>query len=344
MFEALVNRDSSFEGIFFAAIKTTGIFCRPTCTAKKPLAKNVEYFASCQEALHHGYRPCKICTPEVPLGTPPDWVEALFQKLHTKPDKKISDYHLRTMNLDPSRVRRWFKKHYGMTFQAFQRSLRINHAIGALRNGESVTQTAYGQGFEGLSSFGKRFKDLTGVAPSENQQKTLIHFTRILSPLGPLVAGSTDKGICLLEFADRPMLETQLKRLKKHLNATLLPGSTPLLSQLAQELTAYFRGELQDFSIPLTLPGSAFQQQAWDALRNIPYGETRSYQQQATLLGKTEAVRAVARANGDNRIAIVVPCHRIIGKNGDLRGYGGGIWRKKYLLDLEKRYRSSDNT
>ncbi|MEM6632357.1 MAG: methylated-DNA--[protein]-cysteine S-methyltransferase [Bacteroidota bacterium] len=338
MFEALVNRNSSFEGIFFAAIKTTGIFCRPTCTAKKPLAENVEYFSSCKEALLHGYRPCKICTPEVPLGSPPKWIRSLFDQLQENPEEKISDYYIRTMGLEPSRVRRWFKKHYGMTFQAFQRSMRINLAIGALRNGDSVTQTAFAQGFDGLGGFGKRFKDLTGVAPRENQQKTLVHITRILSPLGPLVAGSTEAGVCLLEFADRPMLETQLKRLKKHLNAALLPGSSPLLAQLGEELSRYFAGELKEFSVPLILPGSTFQQQVWDALRQIPYGNTRSYQQQAHVLHKPDAARAVARANGDNRIAIVVPCHRIIGKDGALRGYGGGIWRKKYLLELESKH------
>ena len=336
LYQALVDRDSTFEGIFFAAIKTTGIFCRPTCGAKKPLAKNVEYFSTSKEALLHGYRPCKVCRPEQPLGSPPLWLGALMKELEEYPNQKISDYRIRELGMDPARVRRWFKKNHGMTFQAYQRSLRINQAFGALRQGESVTEAAFSQGYEGLGSFGKQFKNQIGIAPSLSKAKNQVTISRILTPLGPMVAGATEEGICLLEFADRPMLETQLKRLKKHLQATLLPGNTPLIQQLSEEMEAYFQGKLTSFEVPLLLPGSPFQQQVWKALQEIPYGETRSYKQQALAIDKPDATRAVARANGDNRIAIIVPCHRVIGHNGELRGYGGGIWRKKYLLDLEK--------
>ena len=222
-----------------------------------------------------------------------------------------------------------------MTFQAFQRSLRINQAFGALRQGDSVTQAAFAQGFEGLGSFGKQFKEQVGVAPSRSKEKTQVFISRILTPLGPMMAGATEEGICLLEFADRPMLETQLKRLTKYLQATLLPGKSPHLAHLAEELNEYFEGTRKNFSLPLVMPGSPFQQRVWAALQAIPYGKTRSYKEQALTLDSPQAVRAVARANGDNRIAIIVPCHRIIGHNGELRGYGGGIWRKKYLLELE---------
>jgi AraC family transcriptional regulator of adaptative response/methylated-DNA-[protein]-cysteine methyltransferase len=132
------------------------------------------------------------------------------------------------------------------------------------------------------------------------------------------------------------MIETQIKRLRKSLGCTFVPGNHTLLSRLHQELHEYFEGKRKEFSVPLDLPGSPFMRGVWDGLRRIPYGETRSYQEQARMLGKPEAVRAVARANGDNRVAIVVPCHRVIGADGTMKGYGGGIWRKKLLLELER--------
>ena len=131
------------------------------------------------------------------------------------------------------------------------------------------------------------------------------------------------------------MLETQLARLRKLLDIELIPGDSPHFDELRRQLEEYFDGQRTSFDVPLMVPGTPFQQTAWEALRTIPHGETRSYQQQAEAIGRPEAVRAVARANGDNRIAILIPCHRVIGKNGKLTGYGGGLWRKKALLDLE---------
>ena len=152
-----------------------------------------------------------------------------------------------------------------------------------------------------------------------------------------MIVGATDKGICLLEFFDRPMLETQLKRLTKWHNAQFITGENPFFNQLNQEIREYFKGELNDFKVPLDVLGTEFQQQVWNALKTIPYSETRSYQQQAISIGNPKAVRAVASANGDNRIAIIIPCHRVIGKNGQLTGYGGGLWRKQRLLEIEMR-------
>jgi len=150
-----------------------------------------------------------------------------------------------------------------------------------------------------------------------------------------MLAGATDRGICLLEFADRRMLETQLRRLANHLNALFVPGSNTILEQLSEELTSYFDGRLNYFSLPLIMPGTEFQQAVWDALRQIPHGKTSTYKAIAESIGRPKAVRAVARANGDNRIAIMIPCHRVIGSNGKLTGYGGGLWRKQRLLELE---------
>jgi AraC family transcriptional regulator of adaptative response/methylated-DNA-[protein]-cysteine methyltransferase len=163
--------------------------------------------------------------------------------------------------------------------------------------------------------------------------------SRLWSPLGPLVAGATDEGICLLEFTDRRMLEAQFATVRRLFDAPVVPGSNEYLKRLQAELAGYFAGSLRSFSVPLTYPGTPFQRRVWEQLLVIPYGETRSYQELAVAVGEPKAVRAVGRANGLNRIAILIPCHRVVNKNGELGGYGGGLRRKEYLLDLEERAR-----
>ena len=335
LYRALVERDSRFEGVFFAGVRTTGVFCRPTCHARKPKRENVEFFSSTGEALQHGYRPCKLCQPMRPLGETPDWLQPLLDEVRDHPKDRLKDQDLRDRGIDPLRVRRWFEKNHGMTFHAFCRMNRLSQAFGQLREGEPVGQTAFSSGYESLSGFGDSFKKSTGFAPSQSADRAIIHVSRILSPLGPLLAGATNQGICLLEFADRRMLETQLTRLQTRLNAEILPGESPFLEPLQSQLAEYFEGRRKEFNLPLVLAGTLFQERAWESLRTIPCGETRSYQQQAEAIGQPTAVRAVARANGDNRIVILIPCHRVIGKNGRLTGYGGGLWRKQALLELE---------
>ena len=160
--------------------------------------------------------------------------------------------------------------------------------------------------------------------------------TRILTPLGPMLAGATEAGLCLLEFTDRRMLETKLKRLHGYLKTPTFPGSNVHLEQIDRELTEYFSGVRQEFTVPLITPGTDFQKSVWKELTAIPYGQTRSYDDLARNLGKAGAQRAVGKANGDNRIAIVIPCHRVIRSDGTLSGYGGGVWRKIKLLELER--------
>ncbi len=151
-----------------------------------------------------------------------------------------------------------------------------------------------------------------------------------------MFACASSQGLCLLEFTDRRMLETEFKDLRKRLNAVILPGENPHLKETETQIKEYFQGKRKSFSVALHTPGTDFQQSVWKVLQNIPYGETRSYLEQATALGNPKAVRAVASANGHNRIAIIIPCHRVIGSDGKLVGYGGGLHRKKWLLDLER--------
>jgi AraC family transcriptional regulator of adaptative response/methylated-DNA-[protein]-cysteine methyltransferase len=337
MYNALLRKDSKFEGIFFAGIKTTGIFCRPTCTAKKPKAENVEFFSSVREALQHGYRPCKVCHPAQYNGKVPERLKGLMKEIEDGRVLKITDTELKERNIDPAQIRRWFKNNHGMTFQTYLRLLRINSAFGTIKKGGKIIDSAYEHGYESLSGFADSFKKSTGFSPSKSRNKNVISFTRILTPLGPMIAGATDEGICLLEFVDRRMIETQIKRLKKRLNAEFIPGPNKHFNELDRQLREYFDGKRKEFELPLILDGTDFQQKVWKELTRIPYGSTRSYNDQATALKNPKAVRAVARANGENRIAIIIPCHRVIGKDGKLVGYGGGIWRKQFLLNLERK-------
>ena len=338
MYEALVRRDSQYEGIFVVAVRTTGIFCRPTCAARTPKASNVEFYPAPREALLAGYRPCKRCTPMEPAGAAPVWLDELLAAIENEPTRRFKDADLCAMGLEPARVRRWFKRHHGMTFQAYQRARRLGAALGQLRQGADLTATAYDHGYESLSGFRDAFRDLFGDAPGRARGKTRVVVSRVLTPLGAMLAGATDTHLCLLEFCDRRMLETQIARLRKYISAGFVPGENEILAATQAELDGYFQGTLEEFSLPLLTPGTEFQRAVWDQLVTIPYGQTRTYAEQAQAIGRPQAVRAVGKANGDNRLAIVIPCHRVIGARGELVGYGGQLWRKKALLELESRH------
>jgi len=336
MFAATERRDRAFDGIFFLAVTTTGIFCRPSCPARKPARPNVRFFASAQQALLAGFRACKRCRPLEPPGATPDWLRPLLEDIEREPDRRWRDEDLRRRGLEPVRVRRWFQNTHGMSFHAFHRARRLGRALGRLRNGAAVTSTAFDSGYESMSGFQQAMQQLTGEAPAAARATSLLHFTRLETPLGAMVAAATDEGLVLLEFEDRRMLETQLGRVANRVGGVPVPSANHILQRTEDELRRYFDGTLRDFTIPLTPKGTPFQQRVWQALLEIPYGTTRSYGEQARSIDEPEAVRAVARANGDNRIAIIIPCHRVIGANGKLTGYGGGLWRKQFLLDLER--------
>jgi AraC family transcriptional regulator of adaptative response/methylated-DNA-[protein]-cysteine methyltransferase len=336
MYNALVRKDSSFEGIFFAAVKTTGIFCRPTCTARKPKKENVEFFKTTKDAMLNGYRPCKVCNPLEKSGETPSYIKSILKELSENPSIKFKDYDLRKRNIEPSKIRRWFIKNHGMTFHSYQRVYRINSAFKKIQNGDRVTTAAFDSGYDSLSGFGDSFKNIFGVSPAKSKNKNVIDITRIETPLGTMFAAATHDGVCLLEFSDRRMLETELKYLSKKYSTTIAQGNNKHFDILHQQLKEYFDGKRKKFTVPLVTPGTEFQNKVWKELQTIPYATTRSYKEQATALNKPESVRAVANANGMNRIAIIIPCHRVIGSDGNLTGYGGGLWRKKWLIDFEK--------
>ena len=335
-YNAIGRKDSFYEGIFVTAVKTTGIFCRPSCRAKKPKPENIIFYNTSQEALQNGFRPCKICNPMEKLGETPDYVKGIIKELHQNPYIRIKDYDLRQRAIEPSQIRRWFKKHHNMTFHAYQRMLRINSAFNSIKKGETITNSAFNSGYESLSGFNESYRSIFGEPPTNANEKSVLNIVRFTTPIGPMFACAGSKGICLLEFTDRRMLETEFKDLCKRLNAVILPGENPHLDQVQAEIQEYFLGKRKIFTVPLHAPGTEFQKSVWKILQEIPYGETRSYKQQAITLGNPNAIRAVASANGHNRISIIIPCHRVIGSDGSLTGYGGGLHRKKWLIDFEK--------
>jgi AraC family transcriptional regulator of adaptative response/methylated-DNA-[protein]-cysteine methyltransferase len=338
MFRALVNRDRSFEGIFFVGVRTTGIFCRPTCTAKKPARENVDFFPTPSEALRSGYRPCLRCHPMDPDKRPPRLIERLRTEVERAPDGRLTDKELAAMAIDPSTARRQFKRHYGMTFQAYHRARRMGLALREVHKGARVDEARNGSGFESESGFREAFTRIFGEPPTTAKTRGGLFAQRIETPLGAMIAVADDEGLRLLEFIDRRATERELSTLRKRLRTNVVPGEHRHLTATRQQLDNYFSGKQLEFDIPLAPVGSDFQLRAWKILRSIPLGETRSYSWMAKQLGDENARRAVGRANGTNMICIVIPCHRVIRADGTLCGYGGGLWRKKWLLDHERRW------
>ena len=340
MERAYLRSDASYDGLFYLGVRTTGIFCRPSCHARKPKTENVEFFPSPKEAVFAGYRPCRKCKPVGGDAEPP-WVGRLLARIESRTDARVSERDLRAMDLSPDRVRRYFTDRYGLTFQAYCRARRLAGAFEQIRDGKAIDDAVFDTGYESHSGFRDAFRKVFGQPPAaagrgQDAAAGAIRLTWIDTPIGPMIAGASDAGVCLLEFTDRRMLEHQFDTLKKRFRTALVPGSHPHLDQLTRELGEYFAGARRVFDVPVHAPGSGFEERVWRALCAIPFGETRSYEDIAREVGSPKAVRAVGRANGLNRIAIVIPCHRVVNKSGELGGYGGGLWRKRRLLHLEK--------
>ena len=282
--------------------------------------------------------PANAAGPWKPKDQTPPAIQRLLADIGADPQQRLKDADLRRYGLQPSQVRRWFKKHHGLTFQGYLRALRIGRALGRLDSGEKVIDTAFASGYESLSGFTGAFKKKLGRSPSPKRRRPGHRPGPAGHPAGPdgsrcrpaghLPAGILPTGACWKRSSPA---------WKNDSSARLLPGPSEHLDTLRRELDLYFQGRLREFKVPLVMAGTEFQKRVWQALQTIPYGQTRSYKQQAVMIGQPKAVRAVGRANGDNRIAIIIPCHRVIGDNGQLTGYGGGLWRKRFLLDLEQK-------
>ena len=336
-YKALLEREPEYEGVFFAGIKTTGIFCRPTCPARKPKFENCEFFKTTQEALLAGYRPCKRCKPMSLPNSPSQAMQVLVDAVEAEPEKRWKDKHVREMGLDPSTVRRQFKKRFGMTFIGYARARRMGVALKVIREGDKVINAQIDASYESASGFRDAFTKIMGTPPTKAKDHIVLKADWIDTPLGAMLAVADDHALHLLEFTDRRGLEREIEHMRKTQNAAIIPGKNKILDQIKSELSTYFEGDLKTFRTPLNLYGSDFQISVLKVLMDIPYGETRSYAGHARILGNPKAVRAVARANGSNQIAIVIPCHRVIGSDGKLTGYAGGLARKQWLLDHERK-------
>lgn len=344
MYEALVRRETAYDGAFFAGIRTTRIFCRPGCGARKPLPENVEYFSNARQALLAGYRPCKRCRPLSAADQHPDWVSTLLSLADQTLDRRLTAADLRTVGVEPARAACYFKRHFGMTFQAYHRSRRVGAALSAVRSGTPVLLEAVGRGFESERGFRDAFVRLFGAPPTAaaRSDAQVLTVRWMPSPLGPLLAIADHASICLLEFVDRRAIEAQVRALRRRIPGVVIPGTNPILDRLSKQLDAYFSGRELALDLPIRIAGTPFQQRVWEELRRLPVGCTCSYAELAKRIGRGTAVRAVARANGDNRLALLIPCHRVIGSDGKPVGYGGGVWRKTWLLEHERKLKPRD--
>lgn len=332
----MLESDRAYDGIFVTAVRTTGIFCRPSCPARKPKPENVEFYATTVAALSAGYRPCQRCKPLDSERTPA-WIRPLLQRVDESPETRWTDAALAASGIDPMRVRRWFKEEFGTTFHVYVRARRIGLALERLATGASIDDAALDVGYESLSGFRDAFRRTVGRPPRERYAPKTLLFARLETPLGPMIAMAENQGLVLLEFADRPALPDEMDELRRRHAYTVVPGRNVHLDRLESELHDYFAGTLRQFAVPLIAPGSPFERAIWRMLREVPYGTIQTYGDLARRLDKPRGARAVGWANGRNRIAIVIPCHRVCGSNGELVGYGGGRARKRWLLDHERR-------
>jgi AraC family transcriptional regulator of adaptative response/methylated-DNA-[protein]-cysteine methyltransferase len=336
MYNAVVRQDASYDGLFYTGVRTTGIFCRPSCRARKPKRENVEFFPAVADALFAGYRACLRCKPLHTVGAHPTWVKDLLSRVESREGARLKDIELAQDGIDPAGARRYFQEHFGMTFQAYSRARRLSGALSQLRLGFDLDNTAADAGFESLSGFRDAFSKVFGEPAGKADRATAIHLGWVETPIGPMIAGARNGALILLEFTNRRMMEAQIETLRKRFKAAFLPEDDKVIRQTRRELDEYFAGKRRDFTIPLDYPGTPFETRVWTELLKIPYGQTRSYEELAEITSSKGAVRAVGSANGRNRIAIVIPCHRVVNKSGALGGYGGGLWRKQTLLSLEQ--------
>ena len=309
------------------AVKTTGIFCRNPCPAPAPKPENVFLFDTIRDCLAAGFRACRRCRPLEPTDLRPDWLKPFLAFADSHPREPFVDSQLRAWG-DAKIIRAWIRDHWNMTVDEFGWANRLRMAMGC----STVTRSSR----IGISrKYGNR--GLVDLHPADIADPAQVVFVnRVNTPIGPLLVAASDAGLMLVEFAETTRCETGLKRIQRRFRCRLTVGVHAHMLSIANELNEYFRGERTLFETPRAETGSEFQRAVWNRLEEIPVGDTVTYRELAATLNRPAAVRAVGRANGENGLAIVVPCHRVVGSKGELRGYGGGLWRKQWLLDHER--------
>jgi AraC family transcriptional regulator, regulatory protein of adaptative response / methylated-DNA-[protein]-cysteine methyltransferase len=338
LYQALLQRDPAYDGRAYVGVSSTGVFCRLTCPARKPRPENCTFYASVGACIQAGFRACRRCHPMAPAAEADPAVKTLLAALSERKGHRWSEPDIIRMGLDPSTVRRSFNRHFGMTFLDMARLERLRNAHVALSGGGKVIEAQIDAGFASANAFRDAFARLMGKAPGSFSTEALVRADYIDTPLGAMIALGDPTHLHLLEFADRKALPAELRRMHQIFKGRIGFGRQAPVDRLEAELDAYFSGRGARFSVPLAFHGSDFTKAVWHALVEIPAGEIRSYSEIATQIGRPSAVRAVARANGANQIALVVPCHRVLGADGSLTGYGGGLWRKQKLIEIERQY------
>lgn len=328
---------------FFYAVTTTGVFCRPSCSSRRPLRSNARFFATAAEAQAAGFRPCKRCSPvgDGPLDKVSAGIDSVRKYIEAHLDQSVPLEQLgRVAGLSPFTVQRLFKKRMGVSPLQYQRALRAGSLRSSLRQGSTVTAAIYEAGF-GSSSRAYEGVQL-GMTPARFAQGgkgEKIGWCASQTPFGWMIVGSTERGLCWLSLAStRDEAETSLRA---EFPAAELRQDASLTRLVDAALTSVRDGDdlgaSRSRADPLDLRGTVFQLRVWQALLQIPRGETRSYSELARALGEPKATRAVARACATNRVALLVPCHRVVGASGSLTGYRWGVERKRQLLQAEKR-------
>ena len=328
---AFMRRDRAWDGRVIGAVKTTGIYCKPSCPARRPKREHVEFFASGEEALAAGFRPCLRCKPDE-VGRDREAVAAAVRLIEQAEEVPTLGEIAETVGYAPHHFQRLFKRDLGVSPAEYARGLRNQRTEAALKVNGRVTDAVYDAGYSGPSSFYSDAKERLGMTPSawrNGGRGETIRWTHFDSPLGQMLIAATSKGICRLTFDDS---EQSLRRLFP--NATIAEDAGGL-RDLVEGALAAIESPLAVRDLPIDVAGTAFQEAVWRELRKIPAGETRSYAQIAAAIGQPKAVRAVGTANGDNHVAVLIPCHRVIRSDGTLGGYAGGLDRKRKLLDAE---------
>jgi AraC family transcriptional regulator of adaptative response/methylated-DNA-[protein]-cysteine methyltransferase len=328
---AFMRRDRAWDGRVIGAVKTTGIYCKPSCPARRPTREHVEFFASPEEARRAGYRACLRCKPDE-VGRDREAVakavELIAQAEHAPSLEQIAA----AVGYAPHHFQRLFKRDLGVSPAEYVRAVRSRRTETALKANGRVTDAVYDAGYSGPSGFYSDAKERLGMTPSawrNGGRGETIRWTTFDSPLGPMLIAATAKGICRLTFDDS---EASLRRLFP--NAEIVEDAGGLKELVDGALSA-IEQPLAARDLPIDVAGTAFQEKVWRELRKIPPGETRSYAQIAAAIGQPGAVRAVGTANGDNHVAVLIPCHRVIRSDGSLGGYAGGLDRKRKLLAAE---------
>ena len=338
LYDALSARDPAFEGRAYVGVTSTGIFCRLTCPARKPRPEICRWFARPEEAQAAGFRPCKRCYPVGATAEGDAAVLALRAAIEADPGRRWTETDVEEMGFDPSTIRRAFRRHFGVTFLQMARETRLREGARRVATGDAVIEAQLDAGFDSASGFRQAFAKLFGHPPAAMRGANGLVADWIDTPLGGMIAVADDSALHLLEFTDRKALKPQLAKVSKDAGGKVGLGQSDVTRATADQLGAYFAGERARFDLPLAPHGTPFQRRVWDALCDIPAGRTRSYAQVADAIGQPTATRAVARANATNGIAIVIPCHRVIGADGTLTGYAGGLWRKEKLISVERQY------